>query len=139
MSVPEKGGKLVPIEKDVALISTDNIIAKMFRRIMIDLGANNYAKFNYLLERYVMKYGTKDLINLKDRSSERNNIRKELLKDVMSFKVFASKAIRFLGILKFDVTITLHHPNGQKTAHTLCINMTEISRNVSAPSEETEE
>lgn len=126
----KKGGKIVPVNKDVEMMSVDNIIAKLFRKILFDLGANDYTRFSALLERYIRNYGSTDFANLKDRSSERNNLRKELLKDRITFKVFATKALRLLGIGMFDISITLHHPNGRQTVHTLSrIRFTDLRAN----------
>ena len=126
----KKGGKIVPVNKDVELMSVDNIIAKLFRKILFDLGANDYTRFSSLLEIYVRNYGSTDFENLKDRSSERNNLRKELLKDRITFKVFATKALRFLGIGMFDLSITLYHPNGRQTVHTISrIRFTDLRAN----------
>jgi hypothetical protein len=54
--------------------------------------------------------------NIKERSSARGNLRKELMRPVMTWKVFC-KGLRFIKIKRFSIIIRLYHSNGIVTDH----------------------
>jgi hypothetical protein len=93
--------------------TSDSILASLFRTILIDLGITPM-RFNVLLEKYIDKSNIPK--NIKEVSSLRGNLKKELLKSTMSWKGFI-KGLIFINIKRFEVRITLHHGSGKITEH----------------------
>jgi len=91
----------------------ESVLASLFRSIIFDLGIG-IERFNVLVERYMVRAHLPT--NLKEASSVRGNLRKELLKPSMSWKVFI-KGLKFLNIKKFDLNVTLYHASGRTTEH----------------------
>ena len=118
----ERGGKFVPVDKDIQLTSIDSVLAKLFRICLFELGANNVGRFNYLLENFLNHPANKTATNIKDRSSLRGTLRRELLKDKMSWRVFC-KALNFLNVFEFEISIKLHHANKRVTEHKLHVHL----------------
>ena len=98
---------------------SDSVLASLFRTILMDLGITAI-RFEKLLDRYIIQAKLPN--NIKEASSQRGNLRKELLKTTMTWKVFI-KGLMFLNIIKFDVSIRLHHPNGRLTEHTKTVRL----------------
>lgn len=103
----------LPFGKEIRTGTTDSILASLFRTVLADLGIN-VNRFNTLLNKYIVHANIP--MNTKEISSVRGNLKKELLKSVMTWKVFV-KGLLFLGITKFDITIRLYHANGRITDH----------------------
>jgi hypothetical protein len=57
---------------------------------------------------------------VKDRSRARGNLKKELFKSTMTWRVFV-KAMRFLNIPKFELVVRLHHHNNTITEHHMVV------------------
>lgn len=93
--------------------NNDSILASLFRTILFDIGIDT-GKFNILLERYMIRAGLPN--NIRESSSVRGNLKKELLKNSISWKVFI-KGLMFLNITKFELVIRLHHSNKIVTEH----------------------
>ncbi len=91
----------------------DGILASLYRQILFSHGVNT-AKFNRLMEFFIRK--TNKQVSTKEATSIRGNLRKELLKGKMSWKVFL-KGLYFLNIVKFDITIKLHEASGRISVH----------------------
>jgi len=106
----DSGDKIVNNEVSKGV---DGILANLFRTILYKHGVNTM-KFNRLLERYINK--TYKTITSKEATSVRGNLRKELLKNKMSWKVFL-KGLYFLNIVKFDLVLKLHDQNGNVVIH----------------------
>lgn len=102
-----------PYGEEIRTGSSDSILASLFRTILSELGIN-WARFNVLLERYVVRANIP--LNVKEISSVRGNLKKELLKSVMSWKVFI-KGLMFLNVRKFEITVRLYHASGMITEH----------------------
>lgn len=113
--------KIVPIDKRIESGGVDSILAVLMRKIMVEIGTANATTFDRLLERFISNPANGVPNNVKERSSARGNLRKELLRAVMSWRVFC-KAIRFNNVPRFDITITLYHRNKSVTSHTLAVN-----------------
>ena len=114
--------KIVEIDRRIDARGIDSILAVLFRKIMHENGAGNSNTFNRLLERFVGNPVNGIPNNVKERSSARGNLRKELLRAVMSWRVFC-KGIRFMNIPRFDISITLYHQNKTTTVHSLTVNL----------------
>ena len=102
-------------ERNVRRSSTESILAALYRNILKKLGIENMA-FDKLMECFLRDPRNGIPANIKERSSARGNLRKELLRDYMTWKVFC-KGLRFINVPRFSITICLHHRNGNKTYH----------------------
>lgn len=95
----------------------DSVLASLFRLIQFELGVTP-ERFNRLMENYMRNANIPN--NLREASSLRGNLKKELQKDTMSWKVFI-KALVFLNIKKFKITLELYHENKHITQHSQMI------------------
>lgn len=111
---------------DIRSGGSDSVLASMFQKIMHDLGIN-HTRWNHLMTQYVLDKNNCIPNNNKDQSSARGNLQKELLKKKMTWKVFC-KGIRFLNILKFDLIIRAHHPNGKVSEHIKSVSFGDIQK-----------
>ena len=109
------------IGEEISTANTDSVLAALFQRVMFELGINDQ-KFHLLLEKYLTNPRNGIPQNITDKSSARGNLRKELLRRVMSWKVFI-KGLKFLNIRKCKLSITLTHVNGSETIHAIDINL----------------
>lgn len=100
----------------------DGILASLYQNILISLNINA-TRFNILMEQYLSdkRNGVSD--NIRDRSVDRGNARKELLKPYMTWKVFC-KGLRFINVRSFEITVRLHHPNKTITEHSTHVYLT---------------
>lgn len=78
----------------------------------------NHNRFDYLMQRYLQDPKNACPQNIRDMSSMRGNLKRELLKDTVSWKVFF-KGLVFLQIYSFQMTVELDHPGGKKTLHSV--------------------
>jgi hypothetical protein len=90
--------------------SPNAILSRMFKKLCYDRGITPDS-FNALLERYIVRSNLPR--NLKSISSVRGNLRKELLKDTLSWKVFI-KGLCFLNISRFDLVLRVHWGGSDK-------------------------
>jgi hypothetical protein len=111
---------------DIKTGTSDSILAALFRTILFDLGITT-ARFNTLLERYLISSNMPK--NIETVSSLRGNLKKELLKNTMSFKVFI-KGLVFLNVKKFELKITLYHGNNQVTIHTKTVSLNTFNEEI---------
>jgi len=93
--------------------TSDSVLASLFRTVLDELDINIH-RFNILINRYMIKANIP--INSEEVSSARGNLKKELLKSTMTWKVFI-KGLLFINVKKFDIKITLYHANGSITNH----------------------
>jgi hypothetical protein len=107
-----------PFGDDIRNGTSDSVLASLFKTILMDLGITAM-RFDQLIDRYMV---AALISNIKEVSSQRGNLKKELLKSQMSWKVFI-KGLVFLNISKFDITVTLTHANGRSTIHTKSIKL----------------
>ena len=101
------------VAKDIKSGDSGSILAGLFSTIMFDLGIDA-KRFNILIERYMRRSNPN--LNLKDASTMRGSLKKELLKDSISWKVFI-KGLVFLNIKRFKIVLELEHYNGYTTKH----------------------
>ena len=97
------------IEQPIYSGTADSTLASMFRHILASYGVTN-DRFNAILERYIIRANIPK--NIKEVSSVRGNLKKELTKTTMSWRDFI-KGLRFLGVTKFDLIIRIYdHRDG---------------------------
>lgn len=109
--------KTKPIADPIYNGGTDSVLSGLFRVIMFNLNID-IMKFSRLMDRYIINAGIP--YNSKDSTSVRGNLKKELLSDKMSWKVFV-KGLIFLNIQKFELKIKLYHHNDIVTEHSKMI------------------
>lgn len=107
------------IDSEIIHGDSQSILSRLFRKFLYKRtnadkeaeGSNSYLSvFNVLLERYIVRSGINQ--NLKEISSVRGNLKKELLKSSMSWKIFI-KGMRFLGVEKFKIQVTIYPKFGK--------------------------
>ena len=105
--------RIVPLGEEIRSGGVSSVLASLYRNIQNGIGID-MGRFNQLLERYIIKSNIPT--NIKEISSLRGNIKKELMKSSMTWKIFV-KGLVFLNVRKFELTIKLHHANGNITEH----------------------
>lgn len=95
------------------------ILASLFRIIMHDIGIN-HEKFNYLMLRYLDDPRNHIPRNIRDRSTVRGNLKKQLLKNTMTWKVFC-KGMMFLNVRALELNLILGHIDDSITEHKLLL------------------
>lgn len=103
------------VAKEIASGGADSILAILFRDILT-VCRLDHGKLSWLMERFLSDRRNGIPQNVKDRASARGNIRKEIFGESISWKVLF-KALRFINVSKFQVTLTLYHDNGKTTTH----------------------
>jgi hypothetical protein len=98
--------------------SSDSILAKMFRTIRDDLGLDA-DRLLYFVMRYVIKDKS---LSQKETSSVIGNIKKELQRTYMSWKVF-TKGLVILNVKELDLTLTLFRPGHEHSVHSITIDL----------------
>lgn len=91
------------------------VLANLFRRTIIDLGIS-LQQWSFLLNRYITDPRNGIPANARDQSVARGNMQKEFFKNTMTWKFFY-RAMKVLGAVRFEISITFHHANGTKTVH----------------------
>src|ERR1035437_1355290 len=103
----------------------DTILANLFEQIMWDIGMG-LNQWNHLMLQWISDPNKCIPDNMKDKSSARGNLQKELLKPRMSWQVFC-KGLKFLNIRKFKITITAYHANNKETLRDFMVDFGEQS------------
>jgi hypothetical protein len=101
---------------------TDSLLAMLFKDIMFKMGVNAQ-HFMRLIADYIFKANIP--ANVKEISSTRGNLKKELFKSSITWKVFI-KGLSFLHVKRFTLGIYLHHHNGKVTEHKRSVNLDDI-------------
>lgn len=100
----------------------DGILASLYHGILFSLNINA-TRFNILMEQFLSDKQNGLADNIRDRSNIRGNLRKELLRSHMTWKVFC-KGLLFLDVPSFEVVIRLHHRNKSITEHSKHVYLT---------------
>lgn len=116
MFEPEK--KDILAEKDWGVGAARNVLARLFRQVLRDLGIE-HQMWHRLMLRYLNDKRNNIPPNGKDRSSARGNLNKELRRDRMTWKVFNDKAIPFLNPIKVRFVLEMTWANNKTTRHEL--------------------
>lgn len=123
-----------PYGEEIMTGSSDSILASLFRTILMDLNVTAI-RFDRLLERYISNARLPN--NIKEASSQRGNLKKELLKSSMSWKVFV-KGMVFLNVKRFDISIKLHLSSGLISEHHKSVVLTNYSDDIEAVNDTTD-
>jgi len=94
---------------------TGGVLARLWRQINLDLGVGGN-RFEILLTDFIASAKRNIPASRVSRHFTRGNLRRELEKNTMTFKVFM-KALRFLKITKVKFAVELTHSNGKVSVH----------------------
>lgn len=105
-----------PLKHESMARGYGGILAGLFARIIYEMNIS-VPRWLSLMDAFVTdaRNGAQTE-NQKDRTSMRGNLTKEFSRDQMTWKVFI-KGLRFLQIVRFQLTITAYHANGKVTRH----------------------
>lgn len=125
----DRNKKLYPIEKilaspDKGVSATrgiGGILARLWRQILDDVNMKPN-RFEVLLSDFITNAKRGIPEHRVSRHFTRGNLRRELEKDTMTFKVFM-KGMKFLKIVKINFTVELQHQSGRKTLHQTTIDL----------------
>ena len=106
--------KIIPYGVPVNSATPDSILASLLRKIYYDVNID-IAKFDILVSRYVSKFSKSALPKV--ISSEKGNVKKELLSETISWNVFVSKGLALINAKKIKLTIQITHSNNLITEH----------------------
>lgn len=109
--------------EDIKTGTSDSILASLFRTILSDIGMDIY-RFNGLLLKHLSRVNSN--LNIREISSIRGNLSNELLRSVMTWKVFI-KGLLFLNVQKFDLNLTLESDQGQMSVHRMSVDTQQFS------------
>lgn len=112
----------IKIEDSKVITDTDSVLASAFREIMFIMGVTPQ-KFMMLIADYIVKANVPT--NMREVSSTRGNLKKELFKKAITWKVFV-KGLSFLHVRRFIITIGLHHWNGKITEHSFPVTIDDL-------------
>ncbi len=91
--------------------SVDSILAALYQKLIRVMHLSG-PQFDKYMNGYLSDPRNCFPNNLRDRSSLRGNLRKELLKVTMTWKVFC-KGLRFLKVARFDMQIAFYTTDGK--------------------------
>lgn len=98
----------------------NGILSRLFRQMLADLNVTNYKWEAYMAD-FIRDVGGAGPTDRKSQTTTRGNLTKEFQKEQMTWKVFC-KVLRFLQIMRFRITITAFHADGQTTEHSTEVN-----------------
>jgi hypothetical protein len=115
--------KISPLDIPIQGANPSATLAKLYRQA---LAAYNIeiSSFNQLLERFLTRRRIAGGVS-RDRSSDRGNLRKELLKDNMTFKSLC-KGLDLITIRKVEIVINMVDANKKKRSVRQVINFGEL-------------
>jgi hypothetical protein len=108
--------KLLSLQ-DKGISLTRDPLAKLFRKILFDLGVNEFWA-NNRVRQYLEDPTNRIPNNPSARSSARGNLFKELASDRMTFNVLV-KGLKFLGPLKASFAVTVQWTPSRSTTHVI--------------------
>ena len=91
------------------------VLSRLWRTILRDTGIGP-TRYGEILNEHVLNPMNGVPNNRRDQISYRGNLTKELAKSQMTWKVFI-KALKFLNVVKIELTIKAYHSNAKVTQH----------------------
>lgn len=115
--------KISPLEIPIEGATPSATLAKLYRQALssYDIKIN---KFNHLLEQFLTAHRQMGSA-LRDRSSDRGNLRKELLKDNMTFKSLC-KGLNLITVRKVEIILNMVDAGNEKRSIRQVINFGEL-------------
>lgn len=100
----------------------NGVLSRLFRQMLLNLNVGDGSRFGALLQAYILdaRHGVPN--NKKDQQSMRGNLTKELSRPQMTWKVFC-KALRFLQIVKIELSIKAYHEDGRTSLHQTTVDL----------------
>lgn len=94
---------LIPYGNEIWTGTPDSILSSLYRNVLNDLGIKEFP-FYVKIDKFINR--TVKVDDIKELSSIKGNLKKELLKSVMTWKVFI-KGLMVLNVEKFDLAIEI--------------------------------
>jgi ribosome maturation protein Sdo1 len=107
--------------EDKSASNSEGILAGIFKEIRKKIPATFFAQ---CIDVYINKRG-KYNASVKERASARGNIKKELEKDEMSWKVFM-KGLEIIGARKIEITFRITGGNGHVDEYTKVVHIAPV-------------
>lgn len=125
------------LNQDIPVSGVNSVLAKFYRKIIRELGVTHEA-ITPMLDRMLRNRFGQQPLTLREFTSARGNLMKELMRPTMSWKVFC-KGLRLLGVTAFKIELTLTHPKKVATLHFVNVVITEEETNDMLVSHDREE
>lgn len=101
----------------------NGVLSRLFRQMLKNLNITNYNWEGYMAD-FLRDVGARSQKDSRTKTSMRGNLTKEFQKEQMTWKVFC-KAVRFLQVMRFELTLTAYHSDGRVTIHKTDVNFGE--------------
>lgn len=112
-----------PTKGTVEISGTTGVLSRLFREMLGDLNISIMV-WSTLMNDYLNDRRHKIPRNRHDMASVQGNLTKELIRDKMTWKVFC-KGLRFLQVVRFQISIKAYRANGSSTIHSINVNLCE--------------
>lgn len=103
------------------------IVARLWRQILKDMNIRP-AIFHILLAEFVINTRKKMPDDRVSKLFTRGNVRKELERPTMTFKVFM-KGIKMLNVVKFTIAVELQYASGKTSKHSTSVDLGDPNAN----------
>lgn len=100
-----KTKRVLPYGEQITTGDSDSILASLYRALLFN-GNVQAPNFEKMLVRYIQRT-YREASNIRDRTSLKASLFKELLADRMTWRVFV-KGLRALNITQFEIIIRAH-------------------------------
>lgn len=100
-----------------------NVLFVLFSDMLVHLKIDAM-KWSHLMNNYIKKQAP-HFQNRRDMTSIRGNLNKEFTRGNMTWKVF-NKAMMFLGVVRFRITIDAQYENGRVSSHTCLVSFNSV-------------
>jgi len=100
-----KTKRVLPYGEQIITGDSDSILASMYRAILFN-GNVQAPNFEKMLVRYIQRV-YREASNIRDRTSLKASLFKELMADRMTWRVFV-KGLRAINITQFEIIIRAH-------------------------------
>lgn len=97
------------------------VLTMLWRRILKDNRLTPPSRLNPFIDRYLETNDPTEgrVANLKKKNKA--TIIKNITAPEMTFKTFLDLVFNFLGVVKIDLSIKIHFPNGDNSVHTVTV------------------
>ena len=115
------GQQTVPYGVPITSGPISSILAALYRIILTSNGIDQ-SQFFGCIENYIRK--NKAALNIREISSFRSNLIKELMRSTMSWKVF-NKGLCLIGVVRYSITINYQSANGKVYTNSFGVDLAE--------------
>jgi hypothetical protein len=114
--------KTLPYGEQISAGDSDSILASMYRALLWVANIPLHS-FEKMLVRYIQRT-YREASNVKDRTSLKASLYKELMADRITWRVFV-KGMRVLNVTRFEITIKAFDPTNKVVEVSKMINLQE--------------